>query len=982
MNSKNTKRALITSVLALVLCFSMLVGTTYAWFTDSVTSGNNRILAGNLDVELYNALVVDEDEKVTTDTKLFDGIKLWEPGVVAYENLTIANVGTLALKYQLAINFLNENATTDGYKLSQVLKVAFVEGGIAEDIQDDRDAVVAEGEKAGWQPMASFKQDGELLAGANNVPTTDTYGLVICWEPSAEDNNWNLNNGKTTTDGADSLHIDLGVTLVATQYTHENDSFGNDYDADADLLYCDVLATPETIDEILATAEEGMVIGLDAGTYGVLTMTQNNLTIVSKRAVVDAVNLNEKDGVTLDGLTFDAANATTVYRYKRPNMVDAGYVASITNTKTPKGANSTTVKNCTFTGTPDDVSVYVPICFEDQDRTSGPSTGIIVDNCVFECNAFNYIRLNYLYGSVVVTNNVFGGLDYSTAHNTINASGNSADWTVSGNVFYNWNVEKVAFSTNRNSATIPAAPTKLTVTNNEFINALDNPSNLVLATLAIKAQYNTSNCILDYSGNTANYGLSTLDTTATTIYKDNGSVDEYRFNISDLNGKIVEEGIVQPDEAKKEYDLVAPEGLMNLNDVLDVVHSGEGTGTVINLKSDVDLAGYAWEPIGEMWVTFNGNGHTISNLTAEGWKTGLFGYAGAVTINDLTLENVTSIGAQAGTFAGAGDGLTLNNCYLKGDNVVTYREYSTDSYTEVSGGIGAITGVIINGNLNVTIDKNATVTVTKNGISTSLTEIDNLIGYKVDGYDTNKGTVTNNGTIITGIVSADDLALIGKGGNFALMNDLDMSGVTWTSPVGQTTALTFDGNSYTISGWKTTGGALLVPKSNSMIVVKNLNLDNCEVRTSSDYAALLIGYSDATTAIVENCNVTNSVVEGSKYAGAILGWNSFHATISDCSVKGTSVTAGGSVGAIAGHVTADEKGVVDILNATVEGCTLKGEKVEKTGAVLGTANIGKTTITTASISGNTVFDVVNSTTIVGRSVPGSTGSLTVNGVAY
>ena len=50
---RSTKNALISSVLALVLCFTMLLGTTYAWFTDSVTSATNIIAAGNLDIELY-----------------------------------------------------------------------------------------------------------------------------------------------------------------------------------------------------------------------------------------------------------------------------------------------------------------------------------------------------------------------------------------------------------------------------------------------------------------------------------------------------------------------------------------------------------------------------------------------------------------------------------------------------------------------------------------------------------------------------------------------------------------------------------------------------------------------------------------------------------------------------------------------------------------------------------------------------------------
>ena len=50
--SKNTKRALLASVLSMMLCLAMLIGSTFAWFTDSVTSGKNTIVAGNLDVEL------------------------------------------------------------------------------------------------------------------------------------------------------------------------------------------------------------------------------------------------------------------------------------------------------------------------------------------------------------------------------------------------------------------------------------------------------------------------------------------------------------------------------------------------------------------------------------------------------------------------------------------------------------------------------------------------------------------------------------------------------------------------------------------------------------------------------------------------------------------------------------------------------------------------------------------------------------------
>ena len=85
MKRKNTMRnALFTSIISMLLCVSMLVGTTFAWFTDEVVSGRNTIAAGNLDIEL-----LANGNKVDGNTVLFDNERLWEPGAVVYENLQI-----------------------------------------------------------------------------------------------------------------------------------------------------------------------------------------------------------------------------------------------------------------------------------------------------------------------------------------------------------------------------------------------------------------------------------------------------------------------------------------------------------------------------------------------------------------------------------------------------------------------------------------------------------------------------------------------------------------------------------------------------------------------------------------------------------------------------------------------------------------------------------------------------------------------------
>ena len=271
MKRKNTTRnALVTSIIAMLLCVSMLVGTTFAWFTDEVVSGTNVIAAGNLDVELYNSLVIDENKKVNTATKLFDEITLWEPGVVAFENLTVANLGTLALKYQLSINFTDATTNANGDTLAKILKVGFVEGGIKSTTREG-----ALTEVTAWQPLESFVQPGDLAVGENDV-----YGIVIYWQPSDIDNEFNMNNenqGKV-------MSINLGVKLFATQLEAEEDSFGPDYDEDA--WHNAMIVTSEAdFNAAIANGETALILAND------IALTES---IVIPEGATVALNLNGK----------------------------------------------------------------------------------------------------------------------------------------------------------------------------------------------------------------------------------------------------------------------------------------------------------------------------------------------------------------------------------------------------------------------------------------------------------------------------------------------------------------------------------------------------------------------------------------------------------------------------------------------------------------------------------------------------------------
>ena len=318
---KNKKMALLHSVIALLLCVSMLVGSTFAWFTDSVKTGINTIAAGVLDVELYHSNAAVQNEQVNANTKLFMDLQgspiLWEPGVVSFENLRVANAGDLALTYQLALATDNENYIIDGnnqYGLSQILQVGVVEGGIT---ATDRAGVV--GAVTEWTTLASFLRSGSLLAAGE-----ETWGVVVYWQPGEDDNRWNLNNGKTLNEG-ETLQIDLGVKLVAAQGIHEADSFDKYYDESvsyvaatldfsaATTIAPEKVSTEGTLTEAVTVGASGgqvyaevpadvkLADGASALTLSVVTMeeSQSNITASKRSEVVNSVDVHI-DGVAED----------------------------------------------------------------------------------------------------------------------------------------------------------------------------------------------------------------------------------------------------------------------------------------------------------------------------------------------------------------------------------------------------------------------------------------------------------------------------------------------------------------------------------------------------------------------------------------------------------------------------------------------------------------------------------------------------------
>ena len=253
MNTKKaTKRALLTSVMALVMCVVMLVGTTFAWFTDTASTGVNKIQAGNLDIELQYATAWDgttgaptawadaEGQTLTFKTKdnrATDKI-LWEPGC-RYElpELRIVNKGNLALKYKITVNGVTGDA-----KLLKAIDFTAKMGA--------NDAISLDNLKGAILPSGAAQTTAGEAVGATDPITIK--GVM-----------------KTTAGNEyQGLSIDgIGITVVATQYTYENDSFGNTYDQNADYT---IQVNKDNIQDYLDGkygSIDGMTLVLAGGNY-------------------------------------------------------------------------------------------------------------------------------------------------------------------------------------------------------------------------------------------------------------------------------------------------------------------------------------------------------------------------------------------------------------------------------------------------------------------------------------------------------------------------------------------------------------------------------------------------------------------------------------------------------------------------------------------------------------------------------------------
>ena len=304
-NKKTTKRALLSSVLSLVLCMAMLIGTTFAWFTDSVSSNVNTIQSGSLEIELQYQ---KEDgtwanaEGVTLDFKKAAGAPkdeaiLWEPGCT-YEipAVKVVNKGNLAVKYEIVISGIDGDA-----KLNEVIDWTY------NDTTLESTGTLLKG-----QESAAITIKGHMQETAGN----EYQGLEI--------------NG-------------ISITVYATQLASESDSINNTYDTNASFLNVDADGNYliSNADELMYFAK---TVNIDKNSYaGKTVKLTSNINLAGENwAPIGQTGATEFKGL-FDGQGYTISNMTVNNTDTSANCASGlfGWIES-------HGNEGVTVKNVKF----------------------------------------------------------------------------------------------------------------------------------------------------------------------------------------------------------------------------------------------------------------------------------------------------------------------------------------------------------------------------------------------------------------------------------------------------------------------------------------------------------------------------------------------------------------------------------------------------------------------------------------------------------
>ena len=653
MTKKTTKKALVLSLFSLLLCFSMLLGTTFAWFTDSVTSAGNIIKSGTLDVTMEWAKGTDDPTNAAwTDASAGPIFKndLWEPGYTEARHIKIANEGTLALKYSIVIE-----ATGEVEDLADVIDVYFIDPAAQ---VADRTAL------ANLEPVGTLTDvlanmadltAATLLAGEN-----DTVTIVLKMQETAG----NEYQGKQIGD-------EFAIKLIATQMTAEKDSFDDQYDAGANWLggidtsWYDPTATELTI----STPEQ--LAGLAAIVNGTATAPTTKLdTTATTTTLQDSFagkTIKLASNIDLNNIGWSPIGADSSNSFKgifdgqgytvsnlRINAIEESYIGlfgyvkggsvknvNVNNVELSGYSYVGSVVGRVYTGSIDNCHVTGSVELVSEYAYAGGIVGgdyVNITNCSVLADGMGSIAINDKTGAGGICGwHTEGPYQMSNCHvKNLNITAYTNLGGITGFVHYQntidgCSVENVTLTKTRADGHPGIgmaaggwsynASNAITITNNTFKDITFNGTFVFVESADLLHGS-------EYSGKlTKNFVL------------DNNTTENITNNLVEVTK--VGDGIVDNNGVKQIYNA---NGLLSL--------SGTKISGTYELVADIDLGGAEFKAMSAWYAaaTFNGNGYTISNAKVVSGdndngmeQASLFFVStnGSLTVSDLTIKDIT-----------------------------------------------------------------------------------------------------------------------------------------------------------------------------------------------------------------------------------------------------------------------------------------------------------------------------------------------------
>ena len=900
MTNKNLKRAFLASLMAFILCVSSLLGTTYAWFTDSVTSSGNKIVAGSLKIDL---LLKDKDDNWTslkdTSKAIFD-YENWEPGYTDVKVLKVVNEGTLALKWMA--KFISAYELTE---LADVIDV-YVNTSVT-DLPSERDL-------SNWTKVGTVRDFvntiEETTKGTLNANEFAYLGIALKMQETAGNEYQGMSLG-----GA------FDIQILATQYTAEDDSFDDQYDENAPFGTYIELGEGEDLLAALASAEAGMPLTIKLngnvewptdGHHGENDITPassividgNGYTITATGSGVTPLGDVEAP-MTLKNLKIvDNSVSYNESAWELSYLEMGGKVLKCVNVDFVDPiqvvSDDASFTNCSFVG------------HNDKNSTTTTQYGVWVYN-----------------GNSTYTNCTFTGTrsmkicdDYAGEVGTV---------VIDGCIFDNIS-EKPGVCIDD----VDTQDMKITIKNSTFINCKAGDQGLYV--------YETDNTVPTVANNTVHNNATVVSTK-----------DEFLA----LSAKVFTGNNGTPEEATviiaADIDMEGAEFsamIAQRGDKLIIVGNGHKISNVKLVSgADDNTTGQA-----SMFYAYPNSTLTVSDLTLEnvtvtadandsGYAAAVVGYCeGAAILNNVDVVNATVTGVKSsGMLVGHLSGsLTATNCNLSG--TVTLADFAGEANGHYAGKfIGTLAG---NAELN---SCSATVTVSGNLNAANIGEV---YGRKVSG--------SIDADIVIAIANAEQLFAFANdvnvngnsysGKTVVLTADIDLENALWT-PIGQTGATefkgTFDGQGYTIKNLNIDSSAQigehyssgLFGWAESGVTIKNVNVDGATVKGNHN-VAVIVGYTYS--AKVSNCHVSNATVVcthangdacGDK-AGTIVGYAGNESRFTNCSATNATVTAGRDGGQLIGCG----------YNVSVSDCTATNVTVSATGDCTNEGNLNNAII--------------------------------------